>query len=106
MESGSGNVTISIRYRPGNLLIKPPIKISVDGKDKFSLSNEGVKRLSLEPGMHDFKMRCGLKSRTFNIDVESMTKITIGFCRNCGKIKARADTVNSLEELDFDRNGY
>ena len=106
MESGSGSVTVSIRYRPGNLDARPPVKVAIDGKEAFTLSNEGVKRITLTPGMHDFKMRCRFKRKHFNVELESPTKITIGFCRDCGKIKARADPVSSERDLDFEREGY
>ena len=106
MESGDGNVTVSVRYRPGNLVERPPVKVAVDGGEPFSLDIEGVKRIELSPGMHDFKMRCRLKKQRFTVNIESPTKITIGFCRDCGKMKARADRVSSIEELDFERNSY
>ena len=38
--------------------------------------------------------------------IDSPTKVTIGFCRDCGKLKARADAVDSVEKLDFEREGY
>ena len=106
MESEDGNVTVSIRYRPGNLSVRPAVKVSVDDGEPFSLSNEGVKRVDLEPGVHDFKMRCRLRKKRFSVNVDSPTKITIGFCRDCGKIKARADAVSSIDDLDFERVGY
>ena len=63
MESCSDSVKVSVRYRPGNLLTRPPVKVTVDGGDTFSLSNEGVKRISLTPGMHDFRMRCRFRRK-------------------------------------------
>ena len=103
MESGSGNVTVSVRYRPGNLQSRPPVKVVVDGGYSFSLSNEGVRRLSLEPGTHDFMMRCRFRSRRLSVDVESPTRITI---RYNDVLTAKAVPVDSDDELDYERAGY
>ena len=106
MESCSDSVNISVRYRPGNLLTVPPVKVVVDDGDPFTLSNEGVKRLSLAPGMHDIKMRCRFRRKRISVLIDSPTKVTIGFCRDSGKLKARADTVDSVEKLDFESEGF
>ena len=106
MESCSENVDISVRYRPGNLLTVPPVKVVVDDGDPFTLSNEGVKRLSLSPGMHDIRVRCRFRKKRISVMIDSPTKVTIGFCRDCGKLKARTDAVDSVEDLDFERCGY
>ena len=104
MESES--ISVSIRYRPGNLQVRPPVRIAVDDSELFTLSNEGVKKVNLTPGMHDIRMRCRFRRRKMSLNIESPTKITIGFCRDCGKIKARADPVSSERDLDFEREGY
>ena len=106
MESCNDSVKVSVRYRPGNLLTRPPVKVTVDGGDTFSLSNEGVKRISLAPGMHDFRMRCRFRRKDLKVLVESPTKITIGFCRDCGDLRTRTVTVSSEDELDYERMGY
>ena len=106
MESCSESVNISVRYRPGNLLTVPPVKVAVDDGAPFTLSNEGVKRLSLTPGMHDIRMRCRFRRKKISVMIDSPTKVTIGFCRDSGKLKARADIVDSVEKLDFERDGY
>ena len=106
MDANSECVTVSVRYRPGNLLTVPPVKVVVDDGDPFTLSNEGVKRLSLTPGMHDIRMRCRFRRKRISVMIDSPTKVTIGFCRDCGKLKARADAVDSVEKLDFERDGY
>ena len=106
MGSCSDSVNVSIRYRPGNLQAKPPVKVVVDDGVPFVLSNEGVKRLSLTPGMHDIRVRCRFRRKNLSVMIESPTKVTIGFCRDCGKLKARADTVDSVNDLDFERMGY
>ena len=106
MGSCSDDVKVSVRYRPGNLETRPPVKVSVDNGNSFSLSNEGVKKLTLSPGMHDISLRCRFRKKKLKVLIDSPTKITIGFCRDCGDIKAVADTVGSEEELDFERAGY
>ena len=106
MGSCSDSVDISISYRPGNLQAKPPVKVIVDDGVPFTLSNEGVKILSLTPGMHDIRMRCRFRRKKISVLIDSPTKVTIGFCRDCGKLKARTDTVKSVEDLDFERKGY
>ena len=106
MGSCSDSVDVSIRYRPGNLQAKPPLKVVVDDGVPFTLSNEGVKIVSLTPGEHDIRMRCRFRRKRISVMIESPTKVTIGFCRDCGKLKARADTVDSTDELDFEREGY
>lgn len=106
MESYSDGITVSVRYRTGNLEERAPVKVKIDGSDTFSLSSEGVRRIRLSPGMHDFNMRCGLRRRHFKVSVENPTRITIGFCRDCGDISARAVSVNSIDELDYERMGY
>ena len=106
MGSCSDSVNVSIRYRPGNLQAKPPVKVVVDDGVPFTLSNEGVKIVSLTPGMHDIRMRCRFRRKRMSVMIDSPTKVTIGFCRDCGKLKARADTVDSEEKLDFERQGY
>ena len=105
MESCSESVNISVRYRPGNLLTRPPVKVTVDGQS-FSLSTEGVKQITLAPGMHDFRMRCRFKKKDCSINIESPTKITIGFCKECGDIRAKIRQVDSADELDYERIGY
>ena len=106
MDSEDGNVTVSVRYRPGNLIDRPPIRVEVDGGRTFSLDNEGVKRLSLSPGKHDFRFRCRLRRKKFTVDVESPTRITVDFCKSCGKLTAKASAVSSVDELDYERIGY
>ena len=106
MDSEDGNVTVSVRYRPGNLVDRPPVRVEVDGIEQFCLDNEGVKRLSLSPGKHDFRIRCRLRKKRFTVDVESPTRITVDFCRDCGKLTARASAVSSVDELDYERIGY
>ncbi len=105
MESDEG-ITVSVRYRPGNLSGGSKVKVSVDGGKPFSLSTEGVRRIPLAPGMHDFRMRCGLKKKDCTINIESPTKITIGFCRECGDISAKTLAVESVDKLDYERIGY
>ncbi len=56
--------------------------------------------------MHDFRMRCGLKKKDCTINIESPTKITIGFCRECGDISAKTLAVESVDKLDYERIGY
>ena len=106
MNACSDSVTVSVRYRPGNLETRPPIKVVVDGKDSFSLSKEGVKRITLAPGMHDFRLRCRFEKEEVSLDVKDPTRITIGFCGDCGRIRAKAVTVGSEKELDYERIGY
>ena len=105
MESDEG-ITVSVRYRPGNLLARPPVKVTVDGSQSFSLSTEGVKQITLTPGMHDFRMRCKFKKKNCSINIESPTKITIGFCEECGDIRAKIRQVSTADELDYERAGY
>ena len=105
MESDEG-ITVSVRYRPGNLSGESKVKVSVDGGKPFSLSTEGVRRIPLTPGMHDFRMRCGLKKKHCTINIESPTKITIGFCRECGDISAKTLAVEFVDKLDYERAGY
>ncbi len=105
MESDEG-ITVSVRYRPGNLSDGTRVKVSVDGGKPFSLSTEGVRRIPLAPGMHDFRMRCRFKKKDCSINIESPTKITIGFCKECGDIRAKIRQVNSADELDYERIGY
>ena len=105
MESNEG-ITVSVRYRPGNLLGGPPVKVTVDGSQSFSLSTEGVKQITLAPGMHDFRMRCRFKKKNCTVNIESPTKITIGFCKKCGDIKAKIRSVESTDKLDYERKGY
>jgi hypothetical protein len=102
----SEGITVSVRYRPGNLLGGHPVKVTVDGGRSFSLSTEGVKQITLAPGMHDFRMRCRFKKKDCSINIESPTKITIGFCKECGDIRAKIRQVNSADELDYERIGY
>lgn len=102
----SEGITVSVRYRPGNLLAGPPVKVTVDGGQSFSLSTEGVKQITLTPGMHDFSMRCRFKKKACSINIETPTKITIGFCEECGDIKAKIRQVSSAKELDYERIGY
>ncbi len=106
MESCSDSVTVSVRYRPGNLLTRPPVKVTVDGGDSFSLSTEGVRRLSLTPGTHDFTMRCRFRKKHFTVDIKNPTRITIGFCRTCGGLETKAKAVSTVDELDYERIGY
>ena len=105
MESDEG-ITVSVRYRPGNLISGHPVKVTVDGGQSFSLSTEGVKQITLTPGMHDFRMRCRFKRKDCSINIESPTKITIGFCKECGDIRAKIRQVDSADELDYERIGY
>ena len=99
-------ITVSVRYRPGNLLVRPPVKVTIDGSQSFSLSTEGVKQIDLTPGMHDFRMRCRFKKKDCTVNIESPTKITIGFCEECGDIRAKIRTVESADKLDYERKGY
>ena len=105
MESDEG-ITVSVRYRPGNLLDGHPVKVTVDGGHSFSLSTEGVKQITLAPGMHDFRMRCRFKRKNCTVNIESPTKITIGFCEECGDIRAKIRAVESTDKLDYERKGY
>ena len=105
MESDEG-ITVSIRYRPGNLSDGTRVKVSVDGGKPFTLSTEGVRRIPLAPGMHDFRMRCGFRKKDCRIDIKSPTKITIGFCKKCGDISAKTLAVESVDKLDYERAGY
>ena len=106
MESYSDSVTVSVRYRPGNLLTRPPVRVTVDGGDSFSLSTEGVRRLDLTPGKHDFMMKCRFRKKHFTVDIENPTRITIGFCDKCGNLQTKARTVSTVDELDYERMGY
>ena len=106
MDSGDGNVTVSIRYRPGNLVSRPPVKVKIDDGMPFSLDNEGVRRLNLSPGRHDLSIRCRFRKEHVSLDVESPTRITVGFCNDCGRIRTRASAVSSVDELDYERIGY
>jgi len=105
MESDEG-ITVSVRYRPGNLSGGSKVKVSVDGGKPFSLSTEGVRRIPLAPGMHDFRMRCGFKKKDCTINIESPTRITIGFCKESGDISAKTLAVESVDKLDYERAGY
>ena len=105
MESDEG-ITVSVRYRPGNFLAGPPVKVTVDGGHSFSLSTEGVKQITLAPGMHDFRMRCRFKRKNCTVNIESPTRITIGFCEECGDIRAKIRSVESTDKLDYERKGY
>jgi len=105
MDASSESVTVSVRYRPGNLLTRPPVKVVIDDKESFSLSNEGVKRIMLTPGTHNLKLKCRLKKENISFDIENPARITIGFCE-CGKIKTKISTVDSVDELDYERIGY
>ena len=106
MDSGDSNITVSVRYRPGNLVSRPPVKVSVDGEKPFLLDNEGVKRITLSPGMHDFRIRCRFRKEHITLDVETPTRITLRFCDECGRISARSSAVSSVDELDYERIGY
>ena len=105
MDANSDSVTVSVRYRPGNLLTRPPVKVVIDDRESFSLSNEGVKRIMLAPGTHDLKLKCRLKKERIIFDIENPARITIGFCE-CGKMKTKISTVDSVDELDYERLGY
>jgi len=105
MDANSECVKVSVRYRPGNLLARPPIKVVVDDKESFFLSNEGVKRIMLSPGTHDLKLKCRLKKEKISFDIENPARITIDYC-DCGRIKTRISTVDSEDELDYERAGY
>ena len=105
MDACSECVTVSVRYRPGNILKEPTVKVAVDG-ESFSLTKEGVKRLVLAPGAHDIRTRCRFRRTRMSLDIRDPTRITIEYCEKCGRIRTKVSTVESNEELDFERAGY
>lgn len=105
MDANSECVTVSVRYRPGNVLKEPRVKIAVDG-ESFSLTKEGVKRLVLTPGLHEFSTRCRLRRTRESLDIRDPTRITIEYCERWGRVRTRISAVGSDEELDYERAGY
>lgn len=102
----SDTITISVRYKLGNYLTKPPMRIAIDGGMPHSLSEEGVKRFCLTPGIHDLSMRCMFRRKNIRVNITSPTRITVSFSDNRKGIKAVTRTVSSERELDIERRGY
>ena len=106
MSACGDDMTVSVRYRPDRLLTRPELRVAVDGKEPFYLSEEGVRRLTLPSGQHVMHIKCGLRSLRYRFEITSHTRIIVGFDRNSGSITVKVLPVLSPEELDIERQGY
>lgn len=80
--------TIEIFRESQTFLINPPINISVNGKNNFSIANGGTAKIELTEGIYELVFSQSMRKRVLNIDLVHDIFIKLKWNRITGSIEA------------------
>lgn len=75
-------------------LINPPINVTVDDAENYSIPNGGTLKIDLAEGAHELLFFQSLRKKTVSLDVISDMSITLKWNRITGAIEASVHRVH------------
>ncbi|MFB0921617.1 MAG: zinc ribbon domain-containing protein [Oscillospiraceae bacterium] len=87
--SESMTFTVTIFRESQTYLINPPINLTVDDTENYSIPNGGSLKLDLSEGEHELLFFQSLRKRSVSLDVSGNISITVKWNRITGSIEAQ-----------------